>query len=134
MNSVNGCCETFGVLRLTQRNALTRSRQLYVTMREKRIVPEFDGFPHNEALSLIWTLGGSRGHWVSWRFHTSALRNVWRKERKRVWLVVQPKIKETHWKVSRYYFAFRIFALCIALFQTMLSAFSPPKNCNANYT
>lgn len=90
-------CVSGEVLDLIQRNTLTGSRQLYVTMRKRRIVPEFDGFPHNEALSLIWKRWGFRGRWVPWWFHTSALRNVWRKEGKHAWLIVHPKIKETNY-------------------------------------
>lgn len=51
-----------------QRNTLIWSRKLYVTVRKSSIVLEFDGFPHNKALWLIWKHWGVRGRWLPWRF------------------------------------------------------------------
>ncbi len=122
-----------------QRNTLTWSRQLYVTMRKSSIVLEFDGFPHNEALSLIWKHWGFQGCWLPWRFTHQRLEmklcSCEEIKRNTPGSQFSPKSKKNQilhyldfWYKFRFFLHCALFVcafLCIALFFITINNFIP---------
>lgn len=99
-----------------QRNTLIWSRQLYVTMRKSSIVLEFDGFPHNEALSLIWKHWGFQGCWLPWRFTHQRLEMKRKSKETRLAHSSAQNQRKIRFCIIYLYFLYKFrffFALCI---------------------